>query len=140
MTKEKKPILYRLGMFLVGMSGHGRDVIKHIAKTGAKDINLGKVETFIEGVEVEENGITLESGEIDNYCEQYLYRKLSCSKCFSDKKCPHCECEFPLKMQTPSQYCDAGEWGELMEQGDWLDYKEDNGIFFELKTNFKDAE
>lgn len=130
--------LKKLGMLFIGLSRHGDGVATHLTKTGARDFSMEKFNAFVEGVEIEEDGLHLNQEEIDTYCEQYLYRKLSCAGCLSQEGCPHCECPFPLKMQTPDQECDAGEWGVMMSNKDWKEYKQKHNISFTLNFGYGD--
>ena len=132
MRQKKNSWLYKLGMLLVGMSKHGGDVATHISKTGTKSVSLDKMDAFVQGVEIEENGIHLKQSEINPYCEQYMYRKLVCPSCDAINGCPHCECQFPIKMQAPKTTCDAGEWGAMRKEKEWEAYKVEHGVLFNV--------
>ena len=125
-------LLYKAGMLLVGLSKHGKDVVQQLGEKGVSQIKTSKMNAFIEGVEIEEEGLYLEQKDIDRYCEQYMYRKLACLQCTPQDGCPHCTCDFPIKMQTPKAACEVGEWGEMMEEDEWQSYKEENKIVFTL--------
>lgn len=133
-----RKLLKRLGLFLIGVSKHGDGVARHLTKTGARDLSTEKMNAFVDGVEIEEDGLHLNQEEVDSYCEQYMYRKLSCAGCLTGEGCPHCECPFPLKMQTPDQECDAGEWGKMMLDQQWEAYKVEHNIYFTLNFGKND--
>jgi hypothetical protein len=127
-----KKMLYRLGILMVGMSKHGEGVVKQLGNKGVSQFKAEKINAFIEGVEIEEEGLWLAQEDINRYCEQYMYRLLVCPGCRREDGCPHCECSFPIKMQTPSTSCEIGEWGKMLGEKEWQDYKNENKIYFTL--------
>lgn len=89
----------------------------------------------------------VESKLVDKYAvygqvhviEQMMYRFLACSNCFragyciGNKQCKGCGCDIPEKMLVLWEEDSCGNWGPVMSEEAWKQYKIDNQVTFILK-------
>ena len=114
---------------LLGLMDHRKDLVEHVRKTGIRDISIDSLIAFLGSINVEQDGIFLPHDKIDSYVEQYAFRKQRCPDCRAENGgCPHCECVFPLKMQTPEQHCPQFRWEEMLTPEEWGNYKKIHGL------------
>lgn len=133
--KEFFKFLFAVWKYRRELWKHKDSIITSIGKDADKAFDPELMSAFSDSLEIEKHGLFLKQPDIDAYCEEYMFRKLSCPDCVFNKECEHCECVFPEKMQTPSQFCPVGKWQRMEEDEGktWKDFKEQMGITFELK-------
>lgn len=89
-----------------------------------------KVKQFIEG-----NLNMLEDdmfGKPQYYKEQILYRASKCQDCYRIGKCLNCGCSLPGKHYVKESCNNGLRFPDLMEEEDWIKFKEDNNIEIKL--------
>lgn len=62
------------------------------------------------------------------FCEQVVYRSITCQPCTDAGKCLHCKCKVPEKYMVPGDKCSEGNWGPMMSAEDWEDFKIGMGL------------
>jgi len=67
------------------------------------------------------------------YCEQVVYRTVMCSPCIKSKQCKHCGCDAIAAALSPVNYCSQGNYGSMMSEKQWEDYKNLTAFRFEIK-------
>lgn len=106
-----------------------RDIFLNLKKRGATDIlNPKKIKAYLQGFEIEKNGVHLSIEEIESFCEQIIYRRSMCPDCFSSSNCIHCGCKMPLSGYTPKNYCSGGNWGKMKSPEEWEEFKKEYNI------------
>lgn len=111
-----------------------RSIITNLRKRGLKDVtNPDKVKAYLQGGDIERNGIHIPLEEIESYAEQIIYRRAMCPDCFSSDKCSHCGCKMPVSGYTPVNFCSAGNWDKMLSPEDWKKFKKDNLIEIGIK-------
>jgi len=92
-----------------------------------QQINLKNIKAYIEGnsqMLLDELGMQPEW-----YKEQIAYRMLKCKDdCVPNGKCTYCGCKVPGKMYVTESCNYGGRFPDLMNEEQWLTYKEDYGI------------
>ena len=91
-----------------------------------QQITLKNIYSFIQGnLQMRLDGMGLKP---QYYQEQIAYRMLQCQDCYKQKKCKECNCELPGKFYV-TKSCNNGErFPDLMNEEDWLIYKEEHEI------------
>lgn len=92
-----------------------------------KKVTLANIKSFLEGYK---NMFLLKLGtKPDWFKEQVAYRMSVCSNdCMIKRECKYCGCDVPAKMLVEKS-CNNGErFPDIMNEQDWIKYKEDNGI------------
>ena len=91
-----------------------------------QQITLKNIYSFIQGnLQMRLDGMGLKP---KYYQEQIAYRMLQCQDCVKAKKCKECGCNLPGKLYVDKS-CNNGErFPDLMNEEDWLIYKEEHEI------------
>ena len=91
-----------------------------------KKITLKNIYSFIQGnLQMRLDGMGLKP---QYYQEQIAYRMLQCQDCYKQKRCKKCNCPLPDKFYV-TKSCNDGEiFPDLMNEEDWLIYKEEHEI------------
>lgn len=91
-----------------------------------QQITLKNIYSFIQGnLQMRLDGMGLKP---QYYQEQIAYRMLQCQDCYKQKRCKECGCSLPGKFYVDKS-CNNGEiFPDLMNEEDWLKYKEEHEI------------
>lgn len=91
-----------------------------------KKITLNNIKQYIEG---NINSLRLQLGNLPSHIEEQIsYRRLICANdCMIQRKCIKCGCEFYGKTAV-TKSCNPDRFPDLMEEQDWIKFKEQNGI------------
>lgn len=68
--------------------------------------------------------------------EQYMWRFLNCPQCIEQGVCRDCGCTMPDKALVHHETCSEGEWGPILSEKEWKEYKKEYDIQFILKSKF----
>ena len=112
-----------------------KNIAENVKKRGLKDaLDPNVWKTYRDYEEIEKNGLFLDVEDIDLYNEQYMYRKLRCSKCVEAGKCvgydtEGCSCVCPAKMMPPCAECAELRWKAMKNtREEWEQEKKDKNI------------
>ena len=86
------------------------------------------------GTEVSGSAKVISKKELPAYCEQFVYRSLSCGECVLSGKCVHCKCPVPANMISAENKCSSGKWGPMLSTEDWNAKKLEERFYFKLEN------
>lgn len=98
-------------------------LIENIKKRGLKDIFSTRVFSYIEAQFQKIFGVWTKQEDQIAYSEQILYKGIVCSDCKKNGSCTHCGCSFPDLAVSKISVCSQGNWGKVMNNKDWENYK-----------------
>jgi hypothetical protein len=64
--------------------------------------------------------------------EQVIWRSQICSDCMDAGQCKYCGCDVPGKLYVSKSCNDGDRFPDIMDKGDWLEYKQLNNIEINL--------
>lgn len=98
-------------------------LIENIKKRGLKDIFSMRVFSYIEAQFQKIFGVWTKKEDQIAYSEQILYKGVVCGVCKEKGECVHCGCSFPDLAVSKIAVCSQGNWGKVMNNKDWEEYK-----------------
>lgn len=102
----------------------------NIKKRGFKDIlNPKRVLLYLRSKSHKKRKyIKIPYEDVHAYCEQVIWRRYLCERCYAANECVHCGCKAREVMIEPSGTCSAGEFFEMKNSEDWEQEKKEQGI------------
>ena len=118
-------VLWFVVQYLIGW----RNLFNNIKKHGFKYVTSDRANLVLDWADIQKNGITLKSDQIETFAENVMFRKIMCEECDEAGKCVDCSCDFNSLISTPSAECSLGRWDKMiLDKEEWEEYLSKNAI------------